>query len=61
MKGLADVCLVPLGTDISLTPYVAACERVLEEAGLHPVLHACALPPLNLPRTVWGSLPILSY
>jgi len=25
---------------VSLSPYVAACERVLREAGLQPVLHA---------------------
>lgn len=40
MKVIADVCLVPLGIGVSLSPYVAACERVFREAGLEPVLHA---------------------
>lgn len=40
MNVIANVCLVPLGTGVSLSPYVAACERVLAEAGLKPVLHA---------------------
>jgi uncharacterized protein (TIGR00106 family) len=40
MKVLADVSIVPLGVGVSLSPYVAACERVLQEAGLRPELHA---------------------
>ena len=40
MKVLADVSIVPLGVGISLSKYVAACERVLTEAGLNPRLHA---------------------
>ena len=40
MKVLADVSIVPLGTGVSLSPYVAACERILTEAGLQPRLHA---------------------
>jgi uncharacterized protein (TIGR00106 family) len=31
---------VPLGVGVSLSPYVAACERVLKEAGLDIRLHA---------------------
>jgi uncharacterized protein (TIGR00106 family) len=40
MKAIADVCLVPVGAGVSLSEYVAACERILAEAGLNPQLHA---------------------
>jgi len=40
MKVIADFCLIPLGVGVSLSPYVAACERVLQEAGLAFELHA---------------------
>lgn len=40
MKVLVDISLVPLGVGVSLSRYVAACERVLTEAGLSPQLHA---------------------
>lgn len=40
MKVLVDVSIVPLGVGVSLSKYVAACERVLQEAGLRPQLHA---------------------
>lgn len=37
---LVDVSIVPIGVGVSLSRYVAACERVLQEAGLQPQLHA---------------------
>ena len=40
MNVIVDFCLIPLGTGVSLSPYVAACEKILREAGLHAVLHA---------------------
>jgi uncharacterized protein (TIGR00106 family) len=40
MKVTADFCIVPLGVGVSVGKYVAACERVLQEAGLQPQLHA---------------------
>jgi uncharacterized protein (TIGR00106 family) len=40
MKVLVDVSIVPIGVGVSLSGYVAACERVLQDAGLHPQLHA---------------------
>lgn len=40
MRALADVSIIPLGVGVSLSEYVAACERVLSEAGLEPRLHA---------------------
>jgi uncharacterized protein YqgV (UPF0045/DUF77 family) len=29
-----DLCVVPLGVGVSLAPYVAACQQVIEAAGL---------------------------
>ncbi len=40
MHAIADIAIIPLGVGLSLSPYVAACERVLTEAGLEPQLHA---------------------
>lgn len=40
MKVLVDLCVVPLGVGTSLSPYIAACQRVLTEAGLTISLHS---------------------
>ena len=40
MKVIVDLCVVPLGVGLSVSREVAACQKVLDEAGLHPVLHA---------------------
>lgn len=40
MKVILDLCVVPIGVGVSLSPYVAACERVLKEAGVKCALHA---------------------
>jgi uncharacterized protein (TIGR00106 family) len=40
MKVLVDLSVVPMGVGTSLSGYVAACERVIEEAGLTHRLHA---------------------
>lgn len=40
MKVIADFSLVPLGVGVSVSPYVTACQRVIEEAGLKHHLHA---------------------
>ena|ERR1041385_236782 len=40
MNVILDLCIVPIGIGVSLSPYVAACEKVLSEAGLKIVLHA---------------------
>ena len=37
---IVDLCVVPIGVGVSLSSYVAACEKVLAEAGLKTVLHA---------------------
>jgi uncharacterized protein (TIGR00106 family) len=40
MKVIADLTVVPIGVGTSVSRYVAACSRVLEEAGLTTHLHA---------------------
>jgi uncharacterized protein (TIGR00106 family) len=40
MNVIIDLCIVPIGVGVSLSPYVAACEKVLAEAGLKTALHA---------------------
>ncbi len=40
MNVLVELTVVPLGVGLSLSPYVAACEKVLAEAGLVHELHA---------------------
>ena len=40
MKVLVDLCIVPIGVGVSLSPYVAACEKVLSDAGLKTSLHS---------------------
>lgn len=39
MHVIADFTLVPLGVGLSLSPYVAAVERILQDAGLTHQLH----------------------
>jgi len=40
LKAIVDLCVVPLGVGVSVSEYVAACERILKEAGLKTQLHA---------------------
>ena len=40
MNVILDLCIIPIGVGVSLSPYVAACESVLREAGLKTALHA---------------------
>ncbi len=40
MNVLVDLCIVPIGVGVSLSPYVAACAKVLAEAGLKTSLHS---------------------
>ena len=40
MHVIVDFCLVPLGVGVSVSKYVAVCERVLKDAGLSTLLHA---------------------
>lgn len=40
MRVIADFCIVPLGVGVSVSPYIAVCEKILTQAGLNPQLHA---------------------
>ena len=40
MRVIADLCVVPLGIGVSVSREVAACERILNDAGLKTKLHA---------------------
>jgi uncharacterized protein (TIGR00106 family) len=40
MNVIIDLCVVPLGVGLSVSKYVAACHKVIKEAGLRSELHA---------------------
>ena len=40
MKVLVDLCIVPIGVGVSLSTYIAECEKVLTAAGLKISLHS---------------------
>ena len=40
MRVIADLCLIPIGIGVSVSKEIAACERVLSDAGLKTKLHA---------------------
>ncbi|MGD8305529.1 MAG: MTH1187 family thiamine-binding protein [Ignavibacteria bacterium] len=40
MKVLADVSIVPMGVGISVSKYVAECEKIFKQAGLKINLHS---------------------
>jgi uncharacterized protein (TIGR00106 family) len=40
MKLIADFCIIPFGADLSLSRYIAECQRILSDAGLKHELHA---------------------
>lgn len=40
MKVIVDFCLIPLGTDSSLAPYIAECQKILQQLRLKHTLHA---------------------
>ncbi len=40
MRVIADLCVVPIGVGVSVSKYVAECEKVLREADLDIRLHA---------------------
>ena len=40
MQVIADFCVVPIGVGVSVSKYVAACERIFSRAGLKMQLHA---------------------
>ncbi|NQU28673.1 MAG: MTH1187 family thiamine-binding protein [Candidatus Marinimicrobia bacterium] len=40
MKVIADFCIVPIGVGVSVSKYVAECEKILATAGLEYQLHS---------------------
>jgi uncharacterized protein (TIGR00106 family) len=40
MQVIIDLCVVPIGVGVSLSEYVAGCEKVLAQSGLTYSLHA---------------------
>jgi uncharacterized protein (TIGR00106 family) len=40
MKVIVDLCVVPLGVGVSVSKYIAECEKILKAAGLKTHLHA---------------------
>ncbi|WP_303908510.1 MTH1187 family thiamine-binding protein [Thiohalomonas denitrificans] len=40
MKALVNLQVIPIGTGVSVSAYIAACGAILEEAGLETELHA---------------------
>jgi uncharacterized protein (TIGR00106 family) len=40
MKVLVDISIVPLGVGLSLSSYIAECEKIFTAAGLKTALHA---------------------
>jgi len=40
MNVIIDLCVVPLGVGLSVSKYVAACHKVIKNAGLKSELHA---------------------
>ena len=40
MHVMIDLCVVPLGVGISVSKYIAECEKILTDAGLETNLHA---------------------
>ena len=40
MHVILDLCVVPLGVGVSVSQYIAICEKELKACGLKPLLHA---------------------
>jgi uncharacterized protein (TIGR00106 family) len=40
MNVMVDLCVIPMGVGVSVSPHVAACQRVLQEAGVKHQMHA---------------------
>ena len=40
MKVIADLTVLPIGVGVSLSKYIAACEKVIDDAGLDKRLHS---------------------
>ncbi len=40
MKVIVDLCVVPMGVGVSVSRHVAACQKVIEDAGIDYKMHA---------------------
>jgi uncharacterized protein (TIGR00106 family) len=40
MNVIVDFCLVPIGVGVSVSKYIAECQKILTEAGLKTQMHA---------------------
>ena len=40
MNVMIDICIVPLGVGVSVSEYVTACQKVLQQSGLEHQMHA---------------------
>lgn len=40
MKVIMDLCVIPMGVGVSVSDYVAACHKIINNAGLKSQLHA---------------------
>lgn len=56
MKVIVDFCIVPIGVGVSVSKYIAACERILIEAGLTIQLHAYGTNIEGEWDTVFGAI-----
>ena len=41
MHVILDLCVVPIGVGVSVSDYIAACQRVLKKTALKSSMHAC--------------------
>ena len=39
MNVMVDLCVVPIGVGVSVSEYIAECERIIDQAGLQSRLH----------------------
>ena len=39
MQVMVDLCVVPIGVGVSVSEYIAECERIIDAAGLSAQLH----------------------
>ncbi|MEM7469231.1 MAG: MTH1187 family thiamine-binding protein [Pseudomonadota bacterium] len=39
MKVMIDLCVVPVGVGVSVSEYIAECEKIISAAGLNSQLH----------------------
>ena len=40
MRAMADLCVVPMGVGISVSPYVAECQKIFQSLELEVNMHA---------------------